>query len=367
MRIGVLRGDLPGPIFISDLETVSQTNFPVDPPGQTCYISRPTTAEVTTAMSTVPASIQSTGNITFGLVVNGSNNVLKLRAASSGAYTTVTLAQTTYANITTLLAALNTALTTAGLPIIAEQGTSNVRVRFKTTTTALGVGASIGLDTNGNGSTANASLGFAVGGGTHTVPSAATVINALNPVSGTLDVSSATQTTQVSPAITAAQVKLIADAIAPQFIETDMAVKSYLVGVLADLRNANFTPDPNRLPALTPAAAISVVQDDGVTAFSSSSLAALPTISGASISGGTLTISGSGLGNSEFENSTKVKVTNTVTGQSWVTSQRKFVASGGTVSATSVTVPTSLLGSSVAGVKVQLLFGTLASNVFTAT
>jgi hypothetical protein len=45
-RIGVVRLDLVGPVFLNDLETVSQRNFPNEPPGQTRYISPPQVDEV---------------------------------------------------------------------------------------------------------------------------------------------------------------------------------------------------------------------------------------------------------------------------------------------------------------------------------
>lgn len=367
MRVGILRGDLASPLFLSDLEPAGYKNDPVDPVGQQRYVSRPTTAEVTTAAAAVPAAFNGSGNITFALTIDGTNNVLRLRAAASGAFTVVTIAQAGYANLTALLVALNAALTTAALPIEAVQGTSNVRVRFQTKSPALGIGAAISLDTTANGSTANTALGLP-NGTTHTVPTAATIITALNPVGGTLDVSSATQTAQISPGISAASVTAIADAIAPQFAETDLAVKSFQVGVLADLRSSSFNPDPNRLPALTPSAAVAVVQDDGVTAFSSSALAPLPTIAGAAIGGGNLTITGSGLGNSEFHNTTKVKVTNPTTGAVTVVEQRKIISvTNGAVSATSIVVPTSLLPGVAAGHKVQVQFTSLASNIFTAT
>lgn len=365
MRVGILRGDLPGPVLLTDLEPVV-ADFPVDPVGQNRYLSRPTSAGVATAMANVPASVESSSNITFNLVVNGANNVLKVKVGS-GAFTTVTIAQTTYTGIGTLVTAVNVALVAAGLAVVAEQGATNVRIRLKTTA-LLGAGASIALDTNGNGSIANASLGFAADGVTHTVPTAAAVITALNPVGGTLDVSTATQTTQISPAISAGDVTKIADAIAPKFVDSEIAIKSYQVGNLAGLRSSSFNPDPSRLPALSSSAAISVVQDDGVTAFSSTSYAGGPVISGAVFSGGNLTITGTGLGNSELINGVKVKSTNLTTGVVMSVNQRTFVAAGGSVSPTSIVVPMTLLtGAAVAGCKVQVKFLTLASNIFTGT
>lgn len=255
MRVGVIRGDLPGPLFIADLEPTSQSNFPVEPPGQTRYLSRPSATKIQ-------------------------------------AY----------------------------------------------------------LDAQG------------------LVSVATTLITATVPVGGPLNVASATiKAVAGLGAATDGQVTALQDLLAPRFIETDVVLKSYQVGMLADWRSANFNPDPNRLPALSNSAAIAIVQDDGSTAFSSASLAPVPAISGAAFGGGNLTITGTGLGNSEFINSVKVKVWDVTTGVSYTVSQRNFVAAGGSVSPTSVVVPASLLPGMAAGAKVQLLFTSLASNVFTAT
>lgn len=255
MRVAVIRGDLPGPIFLADLEPVANANFPVDPVGQTRYISRP--------------------------------NVTKIAA---------------------YLSAQSLAASASGL------------------------------------------------------------ITATVPVGGPVDVSSATiKGVAGLGGATNAQVAALQDLLAPYFSETDVVIKSYQIGNLADLRSANFNPDSTRLPALSNGAAIAVVQDDGSTAFSSSALAPVPNISGAAFGGGNLTITGTGLGSSEQINSTKVKVVNLTTGVTIVVEQRAFVAAGGSVSATSVVVPTTKLPGMAAGAKVSLLYHTLASNVFTAT
>jgi hypothetical protein len=46
MRVGVIRGDLPGPIFINDLEPTSQYNASTEAGGQTRYLSRPSVSHV---------------------------------------------------------------------------------------------------------------------------------------------------------------------------------------------------------------------------------------------------------------------------------------------------------------------------------
>jgi hypothetical protein len=97
---------------------------------------------------------------------------------------------------------------------------------------------------------------------------AATLITATVPVGGPVDVSSATIMGVAGlGAATAAQVAAIQELLAPQFVETDAVKKSFLSGNLSGYRSASFNPDPRRDPALTPGAAIALVQDDGVTPF----------------------------------------------------------------------------------------------------
>jgi len=251
MRVGVIRGDLPGPIFIADLEPASQTDSPVEPPGQTRYITRPNAT-----------------NIAAYLAAQGLN-------------------------------ASATALITACVPI----------------------------------------------GGPVDVSS-----NTIKAVSGLGSAS--------APQVTALQ-----DLMAPRFIETQVAIQSFQVGNLAGYLLASYTPDPNRLPALATGAAIAVVEDDGVTAFSSASTAPKPHISSASIGGGNLTISGSGLGNSEYTDETKVKLTVPSTGVSYTVTQKAIVHAGGSVAATSIVIPTSLFPVLPASTyPVIVKFATLASN-----
>lgn len=368
MRVGIIRGDLPGPLFLADLEPTSQTNFPTEPAGQTRYVGRPDVSNVGAALASASAAILGTGAVVFPLTIDGTNDTLLLKDHTAVAFTTVTLAHAVYASLTTLRVAVNAALVAAGLSVTAPSGLSTSRLILVSTT---GPGAYIALDTVAHGSTGNTDLGLP-NGATWTVPSAAAAITALLPVGGPLDVSSGTMASVVSPLITAAQVKAIADTIAPQFVDTDVAVKSFLVGNLSKWLSASFVPDANRLPAMTPGAAITVVQDDGVSVFAATS----PTISGAvhaSPNAGDITIAGTGLGNVEWD-AVKVKVWNATTGVT-VTLDQKVIettVTGGTtglVSATSIILPASLLKGLglAAGSLVQVQFTSLASNRFTTT
>ena len=178
----------------------------------------------------------------------------------------------------------------------------------------------------------------------------------------------------------------VANLIAPQFSETETAVQSFQVGGLAEYLKLTWNPDPHRLPALTGGPAIQVVQDDGTTAFSASTRAPLPEITAAvhnSPNTGDITITGVGLGNVEFSNDTVVIVT---AGSSTpgtgaplhVRLTQKLIAhtkTGGTqgsVSATSIVIPASLLNAQngsngttalgVAGSTVQVRYESLANS-----
>lgn len=372
MRVGIIRGDMPGPVFLADLEPVSEANFTTEPVGQDRYVSRPDPTKVTTAMAGVAASIESTIDTGgYPLTIDGTNNILRIRTATSGSYTVVTIAQAAYASITTLITAVNAALVTAGVSALASVGVSALRFRIRTVAST-GVGAHIDTDTVGNGSTFNTPAQFTAGGQTQTVSTAATVITACLPVGGPLDVSSATITTNTSKAVTVAQVKAIADSIAPQFAETTMLQRSVQLGNLHGLLSSSFNPDSRRVPALSSGAAIVMVQDDGTTAYT----APVPNISGAvhdSPHTGDITITGTGLGSAEIFNGTHIRVTNPTTGVFVRIFQKTLVATlsaatQGSVSATSIVIPASLLNSlGVVGSKVQVQYGSLLSNVFTVT
>ncbi len=151
MRVAVIRGDLPGPLFIADLEPTSQVNPSLEH-GQTRYLSRPS-------------------------------------ATAIAAYLT---AQSLVAVAATLI------LTTVP-----------------------------------------------VGGPVDVSP---TTIKAVGSLSGATD----------------DQVTALQDLLAPQFVETSVALASFDEGNLAGFAASSFNPDPNRFNA---GAAIVVVEDDGSTLF----------------------------------------------------------------------------------------------------
>lgn len=250
MYVGVIRGDLPGPLFLADLEPTSQTNFPTEPAGQTRYIARPNLAKIT-------------------------------------AY-------------------------------LASQSLA---------------------------------------------ASAAALITATNPVGGPLNVASATiKAVAGLGAATNAQVAALQNLLAYHFSETDVAIKCFALGNMAKYLASTFTPDPNRKPALAQSAAIYVVQDDGSSLFTF----AVPNISASTLSGGILTITGTGLGNSEYFDTTTIHITGPALAgptHSYRLSQRAILhAAGGVVSATSIVIPASLIPAAVTGSTVQVKFSTLASN-----
>ena len=345
MRVGIIRADLPGPVLLADLEPVSRRNFTTEPPGQEVYIARPSTTEVEAVLSdsSVGAGAVAQGSaLTFNITITGSSNdELKVRtSAAPTAYTTVAIAAATYTNITDLAAAVNTAL--LGTGITAREGTTANTLALEG---PAGVDSYVGIDSEAGGSTALPDLGLGTAAIVREMPSATTIITGLNPVGGTLDVAVATINALGSGTSSTAFAfipstrgthEALADAIAPQFLETTVALESYLVGDIAGLRSASFNPDPRQ--GLTAGAAIQVVQDDGASAMT----VTLPTISSATLdspSAGDVTIAGTGLGNSEISE-TVCKFTGDVAKS---VNQAQIVAAGGSVSATAVVVPASLI------------------------
>lgn len=362
MRVGVIRGDLPGPVFVADLEPTSQVNVPTEAPGQTRYISRPTAATVGPFVTSLSASLASTGNITFPVTINAGNQTLKVRQAVTDAYTVVLVPTGTYANINTLVAAANTAL--LGSAFKAQAFTAT---KMALLTVATGEGQRIQYDTTAAGSTFNTPAGLAAGGANFTVPSAGTFIAATLPVGGPLNVSVTTLRATLGGGLTDVQVAAAADLIAPKFVESNTALESFLVGELSGLRSASFNPDPTRWPALANGAAISVVQDDGVTPFVTST----PVLTNAQLnvpSAGAITLTGVslagvGLPNAEVEE-TKVGFY-TPWGVKTVT-QFVILRAGGRVSATSIIIPASVVPAGVtSGVAAQVQYKSFVSNKFT--
>lgn len=351
MRLGVIRADLPGPVLLSGLETVSQYNPSTEPRGQEVYLSRPTVTEIEGVLSnatTGAGAVLNGGDISgsFPLVINAANDDLKVRtSASPTAFTTVLIAQTSYADLASLIAAVNVALNGTGITARTNVAGNGLALESNTK----GVNSFIENDTIVGGSVSNTALGLA-NGAIRTMPPAASFVTALNPPAGTLDVSTttinavgattATNALNLIPSTRGTQAAM-ANAIAPKLVETPTVVDSYLVGQISQLRNANFNPDPRRQPPLTPGAAISVVQDDGVTAWSALNITT-PVVTSATLdspSAGDITIAGTGLGNSE-NLFTSVKLTGAV---QKVLQQKIITVNGGSVSNTAIVLKAVLL------------------------
>lgn len=363
MRVGVIRGDLPGPVLLSDLEPVSRYNPPTEPRGQEIYISRPTVAELegVLADATVGAgAVLNGGNIsgTFPLAITAANDDLKLRlSAAPTAFTTILIPQAVYASLATLVTAVNSV--TASIGVLARTNVAGNGIALESLTK--GVTSFIENDTVVGGSVANTPLGLVDGSIRTMVPAATLITNAL-PVGGPLDVSAATINGSGAGTATTAlaliptsrgTTEAVADAIAPQFWESTTAVESFLVGNISELLSVNFNPDPSRLPPLVDGPAIEAVQDDGVTAFA----ATLPVITTADLNTpgvGDLTITGTGLGTLERQETT-VHLANAATGYSRTLLQRFIEAGGGTVSATSIFIPAALIpGATLATTRAQV-------------
>jgi hypothetical protein len=343
MRVGIIRGDLPGAVFLGDLEAVSRYNPPTEPRGQERYINRPTVAKVEAVLAdpVVGAGAVIQGSDIVGslpITIDGTNDTLRLKTSAAASFTVMVIGHAVYTTLAALLAAINVALGHSG--IVAFQGTgSGSRVALEG---PHGAASYIELDTVGHGSTANTILGLT--NGIRTMVPATTIITSCNPILGTLDVSTATlnglgATTaalalSLIPAARGTDTA-IADVIAPRFAETTVAVDSFLIGDMSELLNANFNPDTRRFPALTPGPAISVVQDDGVTPF----VASLPVITSAVLAAGHVTIGGTGLGD-YTRDETVVKFTGAITVK---LEQKAIVHAGGSVSPTSILVPASLI------------------------
>lgn len=154
---------------------------------------------------------------------------------------------------------------------------------------------------------------------------------------------------------TTALTAAIADLVAPQFAETDVAIESFLYGMIGKAASANFNPGVGALGA-----AVAVVEDDGSTDFSTANTApVLTTADLGTPSAGDLTLSGTGLGKESGGatnplRSTSVKLTGAV---KITLHQEQIEAAGGSVSDTEIFIPASLLpGAAVTTTSAQVQF-----------
>jgi hypothetical protein len=356
---------MQGPIAIMDLETVSQYNPPTEPLGQERRIGRPDVAIVNAALNGVPAGIS--GSIDLSVTpppaITSSNNTLSAKIASADSFSTVTIPPGTYGTAAALAVAVNAGIAASGLAANAIVNSLGPKLVLQSNTK--GAGSYIQIQAG----TFNAVVGFAAS--TFTMPTAQTIVTALLPPGGPLNMTPATILTQTGSGGTSAQRDALLGTIAPHFVETDAFIKSFQVGMISGYRSATYNPDPSRLPALTPGAAISVVQEDGTTAFAAP-LTAITAAVHDSPSTGDLTITGTNLGNAEWQQ-TVVKVSS-ADGSRSVKIYQKTIQSTlsagtqGVVSATSIVIPASLLaGLGIVGSKVRVQYTSMVSNLFTAT
>lgn len=436
MRVGVIRGDVPSPILLADLEPTSQFNPPTEPFGQTRYVSRPSTtaltnylagvyaadsegnfvgdvgdadnAEFTVGVPTtlpipgfsgVPAGVESSAAVTFPVVITGANDTLQVKNVSTAGFTTVTVASGSYATMAALITAINAVLVPSGIATAASDATGTLVV---IQSSIPGVGSYIDIGAGTINTPLN--LGAPSPSNPFTMPAATAIIAAMNPAvippaTGSINVSPATilATLGASPAAAS-----VANLIAPQFQETEVAVQSFQVGNMSKFLELTWNPDPRHGTTVSPGfppnlpytngPAIQVVANDGHTPFT----APLPMITAAVHNvpaAGDITITGVGLANSEYnypvqpEPGAGTVVTVTAAASTAAPgsgagvnslpkaklTQRlitKPVSSGtqGTISSTSIVIPASLLTTvegialGVAGSTVTVKFETFANS-----
>lgn len=362
--IGVIRGDMQGPIAVMDLEPVSQYNPPTEPRGQERRIGRPSVASVGAALNQVPAGIAGTTDLsTTPVTLTTANNVLSAKVAASDAFTDVTIPPGAYGTSAALAMAVNGALGASGLA--ANAIVSSAGPFLVVQSNAKGTGSYIEI----GGGTFNGAVGLS--GGSFKMPAAGAVISATLPPGGPLDMSEATLLATIGSGGTADQRDALIGSIAPHFVETDAFIKSFQVGMISGYLSPDYNPDPSRVPALTPGAAITVVQDDGTSDFEAP-MTEITAAAADSPNTGDITITGTNLGNPEYQ-ATVVRVSSADGARSVQLQQKKIqltftAGTQGEVSATSIVIPASLLSDlGVADSTVRVQYTSLASNVFTVT
>ncbi len=267
MRIGIVRSDIQK-IFLNDVESRSQRCFSKEPPGQTMYLHKPTSAELLAVLNEY-ASLTIRGsdmNATVDTTVaNGTK--LNIRTSSTAAYTQVTVTSDAALAKTQIVTELNAAFVAAGLPLVARVSGTN-QLTIDTTTKGPGAYVAISAGSPSDGAL-HTVLGLAAAATSGL--SVAALQAAVYPTSVTINVAPATinALSTFTLMATAAQTALdvaIADAVAPHLVETGMALLSFAYGNMSKMRSISFQPGGTRsgLPAGICAA---IVEDDGSTVF----------------------------------------------------------------------------------------------------
>jgi len=260
MRVGVVRTDLGNGIYFADLRSDVQRPQTSSAPGQARTVRRPTDAELTDALNAY-ALLSLRGTDTNANVDTSVNDTLRI--GQGGVYVAIAVTSGAATPKTTILADLNAAFTANNLNFVASIVGTN-QIQIDTVVPNSGPGAVLDIDTIANGSTLNTPLGFA-DGFTATGLTVAALQVAAYPTPTTIDVSQATLgALSTWTNLTVAQKfdlwTAIADAIAPELVETGDALRSFAIGAIAKARAATF--QPTGLPA---GIGVAVVENDGVT------------------------------------------------------------------------------------------------------
>lgn len=276
MRAGIVRTDLGKGVYIADIESRSQPSYSASKNGQSRQLRRPTDAELTAAIASVPAPVQITGTNTAATVDTTSDRTLRIRTSPIAAYNVIDVTANAALAKTTIRDELNAAFAAAGLALSASIVGTN-QIRITSTGTNAGPTAYIQIDSVANGSTLSTAVGFTVGGVTAQGVALATLLAAIKaavyPTSTTINVAQATIVganagfALLSGGNQTVLATKVADLVAPKLIETGDVMRSFAIGVLSKLRSATYRPDGDRV-GLPTGVAIAVVDDDGSTVFS---------------------------------------------------------------------------------------------------
>jgi hypothetical protein len=344
MFLVVIRSDLRNPLFLSDIEPVSQTNPPTESPrGQARYVSRPNAANIQRYLDAQALNdLLALSAWTIGTGWSGAYNIFthtsgttalssNFAAVALQAYSLiVTITGRTAGTVTATFGGGTTgAISATTTTVITASTTGNLVV---TPTTDFDGTISISLKVSAAASAAaliTATVpGYAGGLSVPTVDISATKIKSVTGLIGATD----------------AQVVHLQSMLGYHIVETDTVKKSVLAGCIHGYLSPEFNPDSRgdlNHPPATKGQAVQVVQDVNAASTSTTLFVVKnPIITGLTLSG-TLTIAGSsgGLAGYGLYEPTVIIIGN---GGRQIT-QAQILAAGGTISDTSIVVPATLI------------------------
>jgi len=266
MRVGIVRTDLGNGVYIADVESRVQRCFSHEPPGQSRNVRRPSDAELLSALNT-HAILSLVGTDNNASVDTSVNHHLLIKNPTSGAFVSIAVTAVNPTLKTVIRDDLNAGFATNNLPYIASIYGGINRIQINTVAPNSGPSAILSTDTFAHGSLLNTPLGLADGVALSGLTLTA-LKTAVYPTAVTINVSSAqiiglSTFASLTTAQKAALTLAIADLVAPQFVETPLAVMSFAKGVISKMRVAAFKPD-----GLVAGIAAAVVEEDGVTVYS---------------------------------------------------------------------------------------------------